>query len=734
MNLSRKKLINTIAGIVAASALTCIVAPTFAQDSEEGVFALEEVVVTARKREESIMDIPVSVGVITSEMMHSANIVDIGDLAAKTPGLKFNSAFGRQADRPVIRGISSIFTTEELVGYFIDGVYVVGSIQSLDLSAVERVEVIKGPQSATFGRRTFAGAINYVTAQPTEELEITAKATGGSNGLVDVSASLGGKPSDVFAYRLNVRSYNYDGDFKNTKPDGPAVGGQETNSANLGLFFYPTDNLTMQVNLNYSKDEDEQYAITMFPRADLDVCLTDVTLAYHCGTVLATQPISLGGIMPNKDYGTDRTRKRSFFKLDYDFDWALFSWTSSYNKVDYSSGMDQTFMGLETVFSFVTYGQEPATGWHTLEKGDSKDQSHEAWMRGTTANDKLDWGVGAYYFKEDGDSVLLNGDGSLNSTSVRDVKNTAFMALLEYKITDAFNVSGEIRRASDDVSENQYNNTWKSTTYRAIGSWNYSDKGMAYLSYSTGVLPGGFNTNPGLPANLVNIDEQGMNSLELGWKATISDQLVVTAAIFDMEWTDQVRSEFYPNTETGLPVGYSANQGTSDIRGFEFSTDWYPVERLHFEVAGSFSNTKIKDFVSTDATDIQWSANKDGDVSGNKIPLSPETELYFAGDYTIPVGNSLSLTARMDYSYQSKRYVRTINWADTGDEGLLGAQLTLAGENWSAMLWGKNLTDEDSATSALRYFEANSFFFSGRSFAATPRPGAEYGVTVRYRF
>ncbi|MCR4308221.1 MAG: TonB-dependent receptor plug domain-containing protein [Candidatus Berkelbacteria bacterium] len=303
-----------MARIVAASAFSCVVAPTFAQNTEEGIMRLEEVVVTARKREENIMDIPVSVGVITSEMMHSANIVDIADLAAKTPGLKFNSAFGRQADRPVIRGLSSIFAAEELVGYFIDGVYVVGSIQSYDLSSIERVEVIKGPQSATFGRRTFAGAINYVTAHPTEEQEINAKATAGSNGLVDLSASIGGKPSDVFAYRLNVRSYNYDGDYKNTKVGGPDVGGQETNSANLGLFFYPTDNLTMQVNLNYSKDEDELFAITLFPRAKLNVCLPGVTLPYHCGTVPATQPVSLGGILPNKDYGNDRTRE-PFAKL-----------------------------------------------------------------------------------------------------------------------------------------------------------------------------------------------------------------------------------------------------------------------------------------------------------------------------------------------------------------------------------------------------------------------------------
>jgi hypothetical protein len=116
------------------------------------------------------------------------------------------------------------------------------------------------------------------------------------------------------------------------------------------------------------------------------------------------------------------------------------------------------------------------------------------------------------------------------------------------------------------------------------------------------------------------------------------------------------------------------------------------------------------------------------------IPLSPETEVYVAGTYAHPISDSLELVTRVDYSYQSKRYVRTINYAHTGSEALLGAQVSLVGLNWSVMAWGRNLTDEDSATSALRYFEANSFFFGGRSFAATPRPGAEYGLTFRYNY
>ncbi len=734
MILRRKNLLGTTTQVLTMAGLMLTATMSaWAQEAEEdGMSALEEVIVTARKREENVMDIPVSVNVVTADMMAAANIIDINDLAAKTPGLKFNSGFGRQGDRPVIRGISSIFTAEELVGYFVDGVYVSGSIQSFDLTSMERVEVIKGPQSATFGRRTFAGAINYVTAQPKDELEVAAKVTAGSNGLVDVSANLGGRASDSFGYRLSARSYNYDGDFKNAKAGGPPVGGQESLSANLALFFYPSEATTIQLNANYSDDNDEHYAISMFRRADLNICRSDVSRPYHCGTIPGNIQPSLGGILDNGDYGVDRKRKRFYAKLDHDMDWAVFSWTSAFNKENYYAGQDQTFLGLETSFSFATYGQAPAYGWHTRDWTDTKDNSHEAWLRGVAMDDKLAWGIGAYYYDESSDNVNLNGDDSPGSTSMRDVTNTAFMASAEINFSDSFKLGGEVRYADDDITENEFSNSWKSTTYRVTGTWNYSDNGMAYISYSTGVLPGGFNSDQRLPQNLQFIDEQKMKNFEIGLKTTIAETLVLTAAVFDMEWTNQVRSEFY--ISNGSPLGYRSNQGTSDIQGIEFNAVWYPTENLHFVAGGSFVDTEIKDFISTDSTDIQWSANGDGDVSGNNMPLSPKTEIYLAGNYSHPVGDNLDLVTRVDYSYQSKRYVRTINWADTGDEALLGAQVSLVSDKWSVMLWGKNLTDEDSAVSALRYLEANSFFFGGRSFAITPRPGREYGVTFRYTY
>ncbi|MFZ9966296.1 MAG: TonB-dependent receptor plug domain-containing protein, partial [Steroidobacteraceae bacterium] len=160
-------------------------APAMAQGAG---LALEEIVITARKEAESLQDAPVSVTAITDEGLIERGIVDPASLAGFTPGLSFSQAFGRQNDRPVIRGQGNVlanvqFGVESGTAYFVDGVYYNGDIQSLDFDSLQRVEVIKGPQSALYGRNTYAGAINFVTRDPgTEKLGGFVTGTVGDHG------------------------------------------------------------------------------------------------------------------------------------------------------------------------------------------------------------------------------------------------------------------------------------------------------------------------------------------------------------------------------------------------------------------------------------------------------------------------------------------------------------------------------------------------------------------------
>lgn len=699
---------------------------------------LEEVVVTARKREESIMRIPVSVSVIDSGTIQQANLSDINDLANVTPGLKFNTAFGRQADRPVIRGISSIFTGSQLAGYFVDGIYVAGSLQTYDLDAIERVEVLKGPQSAVYGRRTFSGAINYVTQAPTEDLSGKVTVSAGENGYQLFSGSVSDTVG-VLGYRVNARTSDYDGDFKNTKVGGPDVGGESDQSINGTFIFTLSDDTSLRFNASYTETDDDSYAIQLQPSSENN-CTFGIR-QYYCGTVKADTPISLGGVMDNSDYGVESETLRTSIRLTHRFDFAELTWTSAYNEYDNYAGSDQSFKGAEQAFSFGFFGGgpllEPATAWHTQRSDTVEDQSHELWLRGSAMDDRLSWSTGAYYYDEDNDGTDRIGDGSLDGVRSGEVTNIAVMGAVEYRFSDSFVAGLELRYADDEVTLVEdgvtFNENFDSLTHRLTGSWYASDDTMVYGSWSTGTLPGTYNTDARLPSSLQAVEEGELEQFEIGVKSSLTDSLNLTAAVYMMEWTNQARSEFYTANGTISPgVGYRATQGSSDINGVEVDLKWQAATSLLLSAGFAYQDSEIKDFISTDAKDKAITG--DGDVSGAQMPLSPELEAHASATYTNTFSNGLQLTSRLDASYQDKRYIRTVNRADTGSETLVGLNVALAKDGWRVALWGKNLTDEDSAVSVLRYVETDGFLFGPGAMAVTPRPGREFGVTASYEF
>ncbi|MDJ0749990.1 MAG: TonB-dependent receptor [Woeseiaceae bacterium] len=728
-------------GLVFVAAAFLQPSSAFAQgataDADSGD-TLDEIIVTSRKREENLMEIPVSVSVVDADFIESSNLLSVADIAAVTPGFKVNNAFGRQGDRPVMRGVSGIDTSIELAGYFVDGVYVSGTLSSFDLDSMERVEVIRGPQSATFGRRTFAGAVNYVTQQPTEETKFSVRAELGSNSRQVLAATMSGK-AGIWGYRVNARSYSYDGDFSNTLANGPDnIGSEETLSGNATLYITPSDETTIQINALYADDDDGQYGIVLQPSSDNNCTFPNpppstTSREYYCGVVRDDVPVSLGGVLRDDQYGVQQERFRSFVKVDHDFGDVGLRWISSYNTNNYYAGQDQTFGGIQSEFSFGAFQALPSVpgGFHSFSASETEDFSHEIWLRGDAADSKLIWSVGAYYFDQE---VIDTEDDNPNGFENK-VTNTAIMGVLDYEFSDKFTAGLELRYAEDDVSQKPdgsttvFDETFDSLTHRLTASWFIDDQTMAYFNWSTGTLPGRFNTNSDLPPNLIPVDEGELEQFEVGLKKTVNDQFDFILALYTQEWTDQIRSQFI--IINGTPTNYQANQGTTDFTGLEASANWSPINNLMLSAALSFNDSEVNDFISDDATDIAITG--DGDVSGAQLPLSPDREGYFGVTLDSPFNNGLNLRSRVDVSYQSSRYARLTNQAETGSETVVNATFTLSNdENWRVSLWGRNLTDEQTPVSLLRYVEADSFFFSGRAFALTPRPGPEYGVTFTY--
>jgi iron complex outermembrane receptor protein len=205
-------------------------APAAARDDS----LLEEVVVTARRREETLQDAPVAISAFTTAEIRSARIESLADLSKLAPGLNYTPLFGAQNQLPIIRGAAQTFGALN-VGVFLDGVYLSGKAGvDLELNDLERVEIVRGPQSALYGRNTFAGAINYITKRPSSTYEGEGEITVGERGLFKLMASASGPINDSLRFRVGAFSREFDG-FYTSSIDGGAVDFSSTEGAQLTL-------------------------------------------------------------------------------------------------------------------------------------------------------------------------------------------------------------------------------------------------------------------------------------------------------------------------------------------------------------------------------------------------------------------------------------------------------------------------------------------------------------------
>ena len=194
---------------------------------------VDEIVVTARKRSESLQEVPLSIAAYSAEQLQALGLRNDYDIANFTIGYRTLQQTGRDIDRPIIRGMAAPSTRgEPNASYFIDGVFVSGSISTAVTSAVDRVEVLRGPQSAQFGRATFSGAINYVTKTPGDELEGQINSRAGSSDDYDVGGWASGPLIDGKLYFLVSGDWSkYGGQWRNSLGEGQAASDPDEGAA-----------------------------------------------------------------------------------------------------------------------------------------------------------------------------------------------------------------------------------------------------------------------------------------------------------------------------------------------------------------------------------------------------------------------------------------------------------------------------------------------------------------------
>lgn len=616
---------------LATAICAILMAPNVVSAQESGAAVLEEVMVTARKRSESIQDIPISITAFSSKELEEAQIVDLVDLTQHSPGMNFrNQSFsigGRWQPSIRFRGLNSGTGNPafQVGAAFIDGIMVWGGLSTMSTFDVERVEVIKGPQNAYFGRNTFAGAVNFITREPGDEWLVQLR--GGVEEYDGQNLGLaveGPLIKDVLGMRFSTEGLTRGAQFDTS--DGGELGREESTQYNLTLVYTPND--AFKAKLRYSRmDNDDGPAATAvlnsFVNPGLDnSCLTG-TVPFFCGALPA-------------DRGLLDQNTRVSPGLQGQFDALLNNDVAGINEFATSpyDGSNPELQLLESL-GVNDFGMKRESERLTLELGYQFDNGYSVdFMYGDNSNDQaifrdrdnttvinglLTFGMGGLAFEDDSleirftspqdrrfrwlvgynrmEQTVVGGiGGGIGLTVLNDqifnfsapgvVEEThsefdGIFAAVSYDINDQWTVDLEARRQTDAVTNavgtpGERTVEFTDAAPRAILTWKPNAGTTVYASWARGLLPGTTNGNLNnfnaadiaalqgeYPGTGEIVESEELDSFEVGIKQQFN-RWRYAVTYYDMDWSNRKNQVFEPCVSGGPFVCLNASGDPND--------------------------------------------------------------------------------------------------------------------------------------------------------------------------
>lgn len=673
--MTRKSLLGSVSFLaIAATSLPTV--SGLAQEQDQADNALDQIIVTARKREESLFEVPLSITAFSGRDIAEAGITDVQDLALHTPGFSYREGFGRLSgnsnNRPSIRGMSSILG-EPNAAFFVDGVYVSGPITGYSLDNLARVEVVRGPQSALFGRGTFGGAINFITRRPslTEvEGEVFGKVAQHSN--YEFRARVAGPlVQDKLSIELNARHYEFGGDYFNDATGKTDLSEEQTQQVGGKINFQPSEDLSVYIDMAYTQDRDGGFSYGQWNGGNDDETVLDPNRS-NCFSPTITDVPFFGGLftlpfnLENRSRGYFCGELDSFDNYYYDLDGNLGVDRDQFRLsaiIDYSLGewTLSSITGFTDIDSETNVGATNPTGSISRSITGEKYFSEELRLA-SPAEGTIHGLVGAYYFKETAGNTFdenynpLTADqtsGVSSSDFLQDdseLKNYAVFGTVDADITEKLNVSVEARYQEEKIilaGENQDDPLTAeagddpgglkftaflpraAVRYTIDGDWN------VYASVARGNKPGGFNEafyditrTVGEREAFVNdgkgqFEESKVWSYEAGVKGAADEgRFRFSAAAFYLDWSKQPLSDSDALSAEGNPTSQSTivliqNAGKSKVNGLEFETSYSPTEYVSFGFNYAWANARFKDYRDENFRDLQ---DTNGFFTGPAVP------------------------------------------------------------------------------------------------------------------
>lgn len=760
------------AGLLAAAMATGTAAtPALAQSpAAEDEGGIADIVVTARRTEERLQDAPVSVRAFTAEEIRQRGAVNLQDLVAATPNLILDSRTNAADFRPAVRGISSPlfdpYRNRAVLGFFIDGAPVIANLQTLPLGDVERLEIIRGPQSALYGRATYAGAINFVPSRPGPELAGQAELSAATRETWRAQGSLKGPLfTEALGFRVGGSWYQYGGQHRN-RYSGRIYGAEENFSATAGLDFSPSDDIEARLNYIYVGDRNGPGAYGQFPsRYKNSNCLQRAArppipapripgvfdeIGWVCGKLDARDLVinirddDLGPKGPGFDQDTHIVTASMGFERgpirvvsNTAWNWQRYEQRSNQSRV------------VSSVFD------SPAlpTGSQAIDVGTFESLSQEFRLL-STATEGLRWSLGVNFYRESFDITRLKGAQALGFPDRDEAKNIAAFGSLAYALGPV-TLTAEGRMQEDQIQRRdtqQVGATGQRVLLEKVRfsrflprvtlEWRLAPEVNLYGSYSEGARPGATSlaSDTGQP-----VREERTINWEAGLRSAWLDRrLIANISIFHIDWKDifgESAREAVPGDPTTLRV-FRQNQGDARIRGVELTLVARPVRLLTLEGNYAFLDAAYQPgFITREAFDLLGQDSRDF-LEGNRPRYIPKHSATGSVVLADRLGGGLGWRLRGDVNYTGDRFGTELNTDRFGAQTLVNVSAALSWDRFEIEGWGRNIFNDRTILASGRFLNLDAT--PGQRLPASrsanfiaegtlPR-GPQWGVTARARF
>jgi iron complex outermembrane receptor protein len=737
------------AAVLCAQADTEMPAEPSAADTTEasGDSGLSDIVVTSTRQATKLQETPVAVTAISNSDIAEQNITTARDLAGMTPGVTIlRSGITPLTQTFFIRGIGEsdpIF--DPAIAQYVDDVYLPRAINGLsDLTDVERVEVLRGPQGTLFGDNSDAGAIRYITKEPTDTTAGNFDIGGGNYSTLRTHAYLSGAVLPGWLDGSIAFAHDEHGGYSYDPTIGQHVNDQNTNVLRVKLLAKFSDSWSALLSLDGLRDNSATAYYTPVLRIVGGTLAAPIYAASNNNDSYASQ-------RPLNHSWTDGVSLKVTDVLDEHLTFKSITAARGFaqNPVNYNNDG-------EPLVAYNAANPTPVSISDNLIVYKDKEWTQEFQAQGQY--DRFDFASGLYYLYENFSSnrigYVVNAAGlgkpAFPFDQIGDTQTTtgAIYAQGDYHVTSrltgtlGLRYTIEHRRFAFDGVEDDFagdplpatspataadftyfgSKDWYSFTPKYGVQYKFTDGLFGYASISKGFRAGGFNNRAVSLASALPYNEENVTTYETGIKTDWWDNRIhanLTYFYNDYQNLQQTATVISPVNDT--PVSVRTTAGSAHTEGGELETVVQPVEGLRWTNNVSYLNTRYDDFLNAGGEGVN--------ATGNQLPFSPRWSLYSQGDYALPLNVPGSFRVGVDASYQTSYFSDVLNRR----QNVIGSQLyfdsflsyAAPGDHWVASLTGHNLGDR-------RYFQSLSYAGSKNSWEGPVSPPRTVFFKISY--